>query len=101
MLVDKLLLFASQIVFEGDVLRIRKLLVVVEKIFSAKGSYPIWMCLHTEAPTSNVYVMHAIVASIAAAKPREPAPRGVQEISLIGNHGRGTDPQIVVEMRRR
>ena len=61
-------------VLEGDVLRVRELLVVIEVALRAESSDARRMRFHAEAPASDVDVVNAVVADVAAAEVMPPAP---------------------------
>src|SRR5678815_4726828 len=92
MFVDELLFLSTSLVFEGDILRVGELLIVVEEVFSTETRHRVWMRFHSKSPASQIDVVDAVIARIAATKSREPAPGGMQEVRLVRRHRRGANP---------
>src|SRR4029453_11564124 len=80
LLEDELPLMAGLAVaspLENAILRVGKLLIVVEEKLAAQGGDRRWLRRHAQAPASDVDIVNAVVADIAAAKvvPPPPNPR--------------------------
>ena len=67
-------------VLEQDILRVGKLLVVVEEIFPAQRGDAVRVRRDTEPPAGDIEVVHAVVAHVAGAERVPPAPNAVQHV---------------------
>ena len=88
-------------VIEDDILRIGKLLIVVEIELTARGRDCRRMHIEPETPAGDVDIVDAIVSHVAGAKVVPPVPAVMDAVGLKRHHRRGAHPQVIVQTRRR
>src|SRR5689334_6292315 len=85
-------------ILKGHVLRIRKLLIVVEDELSSQRRDRRGMRVDSQSPHADIDIVHAVVPHVAATELIPPAPNARQQVRLIRTHRRGAEPGIVVQL---
>ena len=98
MLEDELFLaLAVTVIFKDDVLRVGKLLVIVEEIFPAERSDGRRMDLDAQTPAGDIEIVDAVIAHVAGTVVPVPVPLVVEAVFVEREEGGGAGPGVVID----